>query len=99
MVFTIRNQVLQSETHYFAIWMLYRYRQATLFLFLLGFILVIVLFPLGIQFKNNFICFLFVYLFTAALGLRCCTLAFSSCGERGLLQCKGFSLQWLLLLL
>ena len=49
-VFTIRNQVLQSETHYFAIWMLYRYRQATLFLFLLGFILVIVLFPLGIQF-------------------------------------------------
>ena len=25
------------------------------------------------------------YLFLAALGLRCCTHAFSSCGERGLL--------------
>ena len=31
-------------------------------------------------FKNKFI-----YLFLAALGLRCCTQAFSSCGERGLL--------------
>ena len=33
-------------------------------------------------------CFLiiyFIYLFLAALGLRCCTRAFSSCGERGLL--------------
>ena len=28
---------------------------------------------------------LFIYLFLAALGLRCCVLAFSSCGERGLL--------------
>ena len=28
---------------------------------------------------------LFIYLFLAALGLRCCTQAFSSCGERGLL--------------
>ena len=28
---------------------------------------------------------LFIYLFLAALGLRCCTRAFSSCGERGLL--------------
>ena len=27
---------------------------------------------------------LFIYLFLAALGLRCCTRAFSSCGERGL---------------
>ena len=27
----------------------------------------------------------FIYLFLAALGLRCCTRAFSSCGERGLL--------------
>ena len=27
----------------------------------------------------------FIYLFLAALGLRCCTQAFSSCGERGLL--------------
>ena len=32
----------------------------------------------------------------AALGLRCCAQAFSSCGERGLLT--GFSLRWLLLL-
>ena len=28
---------------------------------------------------------LFTYLFLAALGLRCCTRAFSSCGEWGLL--------------
>ena len=28
---------------------------------------------------------LFIYLFLAALGLRCCTRAFSSCSERGLL--------------
>ena len=28
---------------------------------------------------------LFIYLFMAALGLRCCTWAFSRCGERGLL--------------
>ena len=28
---------------------------------------------------------LFIYLFLAALGLRCCARAFSSCGERGLL--------------
>ena len=28
---------------------------------------------------------LFIYLFLAALGLRCCTRAFSSCGKRGLL--------------
>ena len=34
-------------------------------------------------FKNKFI--LFIYLFLAALGLRCCARAFSSCGERGLL--------------
>ena len=36
----------------------------------------------------------------AALGLRCCARAFSSCGERGLLftAVSGFSLQWLLLL-
>ena len=27
----------------------------------------------------------FIYLFLAVLGLRCCTWAFSSCGERGLL--------------
>ena len=29
--------------------------------------------------------FVFVFLFLAALGLRCCVRAFSSCGERGLL--------------
>ena len=28
---------------------------------------------------------IFVYLFLAALGLHCCTRAFSSCGEQGLL--------------
>ena len=28
---------------------------------------------------------LFIYLFLAVLGLRCCAQAFSSCGERGLL--------------
>ena len=28
---------------------------------------------------------LFIYLFLAALGLRCCARAFFSCGERGLL--------------
>ena len=41
-----------------------------------------------------------MYLFLAALGLRCRARAFSSCGERGYssLWCTGFSLQWLLLL-
>ena len=34
-------------------------------------------------FLNKFI--YFIYLFLAALGLRCCVRAFSSCGERGLL--------------
>ena len=29
--------------------------------------------------------FIFIYLFLAALGLRCCMRAFSSCGEEGLL--------------
>ena len=29
--------------------------------------------------------FIFIYLFLAALGLRCCAWAFSSCSERGLL--------------
>ena len=32
-----------------------------------------------------FLIFYFIYLFLAVLGLRCCTQAFSSCGERGLL--------------
>ena len=45
-----------------------------------------------IQFlKNKFI--YFIYLFLAALGLRCCAWAFSSCGERGLLFVV---VQWLL---
>ena len=36
---------------------------------------------------SSVLCFFlkFIYLFLAALGLRCCTQAFSSCGERGLL--------------
>ena len=29
--------------------------------------------------------FIYCHLFLAALGLRCCARAFSSCGERGLL--------------
>ena len=33
----------------------------------------------------DFIIYLFIHLFLAALGLRCCARAFSSCGERGLL--------------
>ena len=33
----------------------------------------------------SFLIDLFIYLFLAALGLRCCAQAFSSCGERGLL--------------
>ena len=32
-----------------------------------------------------FLIYLFIYLFLAALGLRCCTRAFSICGEWGLL--------------
>ena len=44
--------------------------------------------------------FLFIYLFLAALGLRCCMQAFSSFSEWGYssLWCVGFLLQWLLLL-
>ena len=34
-------------------------------------------------FKNIY--FIYYHLFLAALGLRCCAWAFSSCGERGLL--------------
>ena len=49
-------------------------------------------------FFNKFI--YFIYSFLAALGLRCCARAFSSCSERGLLfvRCVVFSLRWLLLL-
>ena len=35
---------------------------------------------------------LFIYLFLAALGLHCCTRAFSSCVERGLLFFVVFGL-------
>ena len=43
-------------------------------------------------FLYKFIC-LFVYLFMAVLGLHCCTQAFSSCGERGLLFVVACGLQ------
>ena len=33
----------------------------------------------------GFLIYLFIYLFMAALGLRCCPRVFSSCGEQGLL--------------
>ena len=36
--------------------------------------------------------FLFIYLFLAALGLRCCAQAFSSCGGQGLLFVAVLSL-------
>ena len=39
--------------------------------------------------RNNFFFnkfYLFIYLFLAVLGLCCCTRAFSSCGEWGLLS-------------
>ena len=36
-------------------------------------------------FKINLFTYLLIYLFMAALGLRCCVQAFSSCSERGLL--------------
>ena len=37
----------------------------------------------------------YIYLFMAALGLRCCVQAFFSCVEQGLLllRCAGFSLR------
>ena len=41
-------------------------------------------FILSFKFLKNFI-YLFIYLFLAVLGLRCCTRAFFSCIERGLL--------------
>ena len=40
----------------------------------------------NLKIKYLYICiYLFIYLFLAALGLRCCMWAFSSCDERGLL--------------
>ena len=56
--------------------------------------------PLATTSLFFFFNFYLFYLFLAALGLRCCTQAFSSCSKRGysLLRCAGLSLQWLLLL-
>ena len=45
------------------------------------YLLVIYLFIL----KVDLFIYLFVYIFMATLGLRCCVWAFSSCGERGVL--------------
>ena len=49
------------------------------------------------QFFFLFLKYLFIYLFLAALGLRCCARAFSSCSEQGLLFIE-VRRQWLLLL-
>ena len=40
---------------------------------------------------------MYLSIYMAALGLCCCTRAFSSCGERGYssLRCAGFSWRWL----
>ena len=55
-------------------------------------------FPSVISF-NLIIFKIVISLFLAALGLCCCTQAFSSCGKHGccLLWCAGFSLRWPLL--
>ena len=54
----------------------------------------------GSSSPNRVFCFvLIIYLFMTALGLRCCTRAFSKCGQRGLLyscsilasHCSGFA--------
>ena len=39
----------------------------------------------GSKFFKKYICIFFIYLFLAALGLRCCAWAFSSCSDWGLL--------------
>ena len=39
----------------------------------------------GCPYSGRFFFFFLIYLFLAALGLRCCAWAFSSCGEQGLL--------------
>ena len=43
-----------------------------------------------VHFSLSFFFLIFIYLFLAALGLRCCTRAFSSCGVRAS-RCGGFS--------
>ena len=55
---------------------------------------------LSILFWGKFNIYSLFFLVLAALGLRCCTRAFSGCGEGGYssLRCTGFSLRWLLLL-
>ena len=58
---------------------------------------------LKVRFHDFLMLFFFIkniYLFIAAMGLHCCTQAFSSCSEGGSssLGCAGFSLQWVLLL-
>ena len=48
----------------------------------------LILFSLDFSIVNVYYFFFLIfkfYLFLAALGLRCCAQAFSSCGERGLL--------------
>ena len=59
---------------------------------------VIMIVSFNLFFKNKFI--YFIYLFLAALGLRCCMQAFSSCGEQGLLfvAVRGLLVVGLLLL-
>ena len=54
----------------------------------LGNCIIMFVFLIILQLKKIYFAFLknkFIYLFLAVLGLRCCMLAFSSCGERGLL--------------
>ena len=65
----------------------------------------ILVFTCSYEIEVNYLFFLkfiyFIYLFLAALGLCCCTWAFSSCSHSGgysSLWCVGFSLRWLLLL-
>ena len=42
--------------------------------------------PFASSLQSAFLKFIYlIYVFLAALGLRCCAQAFSSCGERGLL--------------
>ena len=41
--------------------------------------------PVSPALAGGFLPSLFIYLFLAELGLCCCTRAFSSCGEQGLL--------------
>ena len=55
---------------------------------------------LNIEYMSFFFFFFKIYLFIVALGLCCCTRAFSTYSKQGCssLWCSCFSLQWLLLL-